>query len=189
MKKIILSVLLILSISLTFAQDLENLKTEANKAYVAGAKMDFDAIFETTYPKVFEIVSQDMMKMAFDQMFNNVDFSIKLVQVEPDFNFGDFIKIGNQTFCMIQHNNKMIMTFNNKVDNANMMVDIFKSSMKTENVTFNEEENAFHITMRSTLIGVSDELTNNQWKFINKDENNQLSKMIFSEEVIKTLGL
>lgn len=189
MKKLILLASLLFVSIFSSAQDLETLKVEAKKAYVAGAKMDYDAIFETTYPKVFKIVSQDMMKIAFEQMFNNDDFSIKLIQVEPNFSYGEFIKIGNQLFCMIDHDSKMVMTFKNKLDEAEMMIDIFKASMKAKEVTFNKEENAFYIMLRSTLIAVSDESTNHTWRFMNKDENNQLSKMIFSEEVIKTLGL
>ncbi len=81
------------------------------------------------------------------------------------------------------------MTFKQELDNAEMMVDIFKSSMEAEEVIYNKDEKSFHIKVRSTLIGVSDELTKNQWKFVNKDKNNQLSHMLFSEEVIKELGM
>ena len=189
MKKIILSVLLTLSLSLSFAQDLSSLKVEANKAYTAGSTMNYDAIFETTYPKVFDIVSKEMMKMSFEQMMNNEDFSIKLVPVAPNFSFGEIRTIGKQKFCMVDHDTKMVMTFKQELDNAEMMVDIFKSSMQAEEVTYNKDEKSFHIKVRSTLIGVSDELTKNQWKFVNKDKNNQLSHMLFSEEVIKELGM
>lgn len=188
-KKIILTLLLTLSIGFSFAQNLETLKTEAQKSYVAGANLDFDAIFETTYPKVFDIVSKDILKASFDQMFNNEDFKIELVQVEPNFSFGEIQKIREQTFCLINHDTKMIMTFKEKMENAEMMTDLFKSSMQAEEVTFNEEENAFHIKVRSTLIGISDEVTNHTWKFMNKDKNNHLSKMIFSDEVIEKLEL
>jgi hypothetical protein len=189
MKKLILSVLLALSFSLTFAQDLNSLKEEANKAYIAGSNMNFEGIFETTYPKVFDIVSKEMMQMGMEQMFNNEDFSIKLVQVEPHFEFSEIKQIDQQKFCMVDHDTKMIMIFKEKMEDAQMMVDIFKSSMETEEVTFDEKENAFHIKVRSTMVGVSDEITKNQWKFINKDKSNQLINMIFSEDVIKQLGL
>lgn len=189
MKKFTLTILLTLSLGFTFAQDLETLKTEAQKSYVAGANLDFEGIFETTYPKVFDIVSKDMLKASFDQMFNNDDFKIELVEVEPNFSFGEIQKIGEQTFCLIDHDTKMIMTFKEKMEEVEMMTDLFKSSMQAEEVTFNEEENAFHIKVRSTLIGISDEITNHTWKFMNKDKNNQLSKMIFSDEVITKLEL
>lgn len=189
MKKIILSILFTLNLGFTFAQDLETLKTEAQKSYKAGSNLDYDAIFETTYPKVFDIVSKDMLKASFDQMFNNDDFKIELVEVEPNFSFGEIQKIGEQTFCLIDHDTKMIMTFKEKLEEVEMMTDLFKASMKAEEVTFNEEENAFHIKVRSTLIGISDEVTNHTWKFMNKDKNNQLSKMIFSDEVIEKLEL
>lgn len=188
MKKLFLSLFVVFTTTL-FAQDLSSLKEEANKAYLAGSSMNYDAIFETTYPKVFDIVSKDMMKMGMEQMFNNEEFSIRLIPVEPNFSFGEIKSIGAQKFCILDHDTKMKMTFKEKMDNAQMMVDIFKSSMEAEEVTFDEKENAFHIKVRSTMVGVSDEITKNQWKFINKDKSNQLINMIFSEDVIKQLGL
>lgn len=189
MKKIILTALLFVSISFSFAQDLNSLKTEAKKAYLAGSNMNFEGIFETTYPKVFDIVSKEMMQMGMEQMFNNEEFSIRLIPVEPNFKFGEIKNIGKQKFCMVDHDTKMVMKFKEKMDNSQMMVDIFKSSMQAEEVTFDEKENAFHIKVRSTMVAVSDEVTKNQWKFINKDKGNQLIMMIFSEDVIKQLGL
>jgi hypothetical protein len=43
--------------------------------------------------------------------------------------------------------------------------------------------------MRSTLIAVSDDLTKNKWKFLNKDKENKMFSMIFNEKIVKALGL
>ncbi len=63
------------------AQDMASLKTEALKSYKASVNMNFDDIFATTYPKVFDIIPQDQMKKMFGQMMENEQFSIKLEQV------------------------------------------------------------------------------------------------------------
>ena len=60
MKTRILFFALFLFQSITLlAQDMASLKTEAIKSYKAGVSLNFDAIFETTYPKVFDIISKD----------------------------------------------------------------------------------------------------------------------------------
>lgn len=190
MKKSILLVAFLISTTFTaIAQDLTTLKIEAKKAYESSANMNYDAIFETTYPKVFEIVSKEQMKEMFAQMMSNEQFSIKLVQVEPNFKFGAIKKIGKQTFCLIDHDNVMEMTFNEPMEDGEMMIEIFKTSMEAEDVTYNKEKNMFRIKLRSTLIAVSDEVTKNQWKFLNKDKENKLFTMIFDEKVKTELGL
>lgn len=190
MKTRILFFALFLFQSITLlAQDMASLKTEAIKSYKAGVSLNFDAIFETTYPKVFDIIPEEQMQTMFDEMMENEQFSIKLVEVEPEFTFGKIKKIEGKTFCLIDHNNVMTMKFKQPLEDAESMTDIFKSSMNAEKVTYDKATNTFRIEMRSTLIAVADELTKNQWKFLNKDKDNKLFSMIFDEKIVKALAL
>ncbi|MVO10914.1 hypothetical protein GOQ30_17215 [Flavobacterium sp. TP390] len=172
-----------------FSQDMKSLKKEVFKTYTATTSMDYDAIFDTTYPKVFDIIPKESMKEMFEQMMDNEQFTIQLVEVEPNFSFGEIKTIGTQKFCLIDHDNVMMMKFKTPMEDAEAMTDIFKKSMDAMNVTFDKEKNEFKIEMRSTLIAVSDELTGNQWKFLNKDKENQLFNMIFDEKIKTELGL
>ena len=58
------------------------------------------------------------------------------------------------------------------MEDAEAMTEIFKKSMDAEKVTFDKTTNEFKIELGSTIIGVSDELTENKWKFLNKDKEN-----------------
>ena len=171
------------------AQDMASLKTEALKSYKASVNMNFDDIFATTYPKVFDIIPQDQMKKMFGQMMENEQFSIKLVEVEPNFSFGEIKKIEGKSFCMVTYNNVMTMKFKEPMDDAESMVDIFRSSMEADKVTYDKLTNTFRIEMRSTLIAVADDVTKNQWKFLNKDKENKMFSMLFDAKILKALGL
>ena len=187
-KIVFLTLFLFQTISL-LAQDIASLKAEALKSYKASVNMNFEDIFETTYPKVFDIVSQEQMKTMFGQMMENEQFSIKLVEVEPGFSFGEIKKIEGKTFCLIGHNNVMTMQFKEPMEDAESMTDIFKSSMNAEKVTYDKATNSFRIEMRSTLIAVADDLTKYQWKFLNKDKENKMFSMLFDAKIVKALGL
>lgn len=190
MKTRILIVALFLFQSLTLlAQDIASLKVEALKSYKASVTMNFDAIFETTYPKVFDIIPQEQMKEMFGQMMDNEQFSIKLVEVEPNFSFGEIKKIEGKSFCLVDYNNVMTMKFKEPMEDPESMVDIFKSSMAADKVTYDKLTGTFRIELRATLIAVADELTKNKWKFLNKDKSNQLFSMIFNDNIKKGLGL
>ena len=171
------------------SQDIKSLKVEALKAYKASVSMNYDAIFETTYPKVFDIFPKESMKQMLEQMMENEQFSIKLIEVEPDFSFGELKKVENKTFCIVDHNNVMTMEFKTPMEDSEAMIDIFKKSMDAKSVTFDKEKNLFRIELRSTLIAVADELTNNNWKFLNKDKENKLFNMVFDEKTQTALGL
>lgn len=67
--KIIFIVFFIFQTIIVLAQDLASLKTEALKSYKASVNINFDAIFETTYPKVFDIIPQEQMKKMFGQLW------------------------------------------------------------------------------------------------------------------------
>ncbi|MFD2891568.1 hypothetical protein ACFS5J_06015 [Flavobacterium chuncheonense] len=188
-KKIIVFSLFLLASLTTFAQDMASLKIEAAKAYKAASNMDYEKIFETTYPKVFDIVPKESMKDMFEQMMENDQFSIQLIEVLPEFTFGDIKKIENKTFCLVDHNNVMEMTFKEPMEDAEMMIDIFKTNMEAKEVSYDKTKNAFTIKLRSTLIAVADDSTNQKWKFLNKDKENKLFSLIFDEKIKTTLGL
>ena len=75
------------------------------------------------------------------------------------------------------------------MDDAESMVDIFRSSMEADKVTYDKLTNTFRIEMRSTLIAVADDVTKNQWKFLNKDKENKMFSMLFDVKILKALGL
>ena len=177
---------------LTFAQDLTALKEGAQKIYVATTTLDYDAVLDNTYPKIFDIVPKTQMKEMLAATFNgNEQMKIKLLAIEPDFKFGEIKKIGEQTFCLIEHNLGMELTLTEKIEGEEiqLMTDLMKEAMESDKVSFNAETNTFSITKKATMIGVSDADTKNQWKFINKDKKNALVIKLFSEKVIKELGL
>ena len=87
-------------------------------------------------------------------------------------------------FCFVNYNNVMIMKFKTPVVDAAARVEIFKSSMEADKVTYDKANNSFQIEMRSTLLAVADDATKNKWKFINKDKKNKMFSMIFNEKTV-----
>lgn len=193
MKKTVFILLIALvSIQNSLGQSLESMKTEAEKIYASMYESNLEGVLDYTYPKVFEIIEKDQMKQILKSTFEGTDeMKIRINKVEPNFKFGEVFTIGNQKFCFIDHDLSMTLIMKEKMDKdeAEMMIEIFKSGMKTDDVQYNKKEGSFTINKVSTMIAISDEYTKNEWKFINKDEKNVLAKKLFSDEVIKELGL
>ncbi len=189
MKKTI--TLLILFIGFyNYAQNIESLKTNAEKIYECTIKQDFNCILDFSYPKLFTIAPRETMLKFLENSFGgNPDFKIKMITVEPNFQFGEIKKVENKTFCVIKHNNAMSMTFTEKIETPEMYISLFKESMKANDVTFDEKTNSINIKLISTMVAVADDTTNNEWRFLNDDKSGKIFTMIFNDNIKKELGL
>lgn len=189
MKKTITLIVLLISFC-NYAQNIESLKINAQKIYDYTAKQDFNGILDLSYPKLFTIAPRETMLKVLESSFNgNSDFKIKLITVDPNFQFGEIKKIENKTFCIIKHNNAMTMTFTEKIETPDMYINLFKESMKASEVTFDEKTNSINIKLISTMIAVADDTTNNEWRFLNDDKSGKIFTLIFNDNIKKELGL
>lgn len=191
-KQIIFLLACILFTTISFSQDLNALKAEIQKTYDATIALNYDKILDYTYPKLYKLVPRDKMKEALIATFNGTDeMKVKILAVDPNFNYGEIKTIDDQKICLVKHNLSMEITLNETLEeeDVEMMIDLLKSSMETEDITFDKKKTTFKINKIATMIAISDELTKNQWRFLNKDKENKLMAMLLNKKVVKELGL
>ena len=191
-KQIIFLLACILFTTISFSQDLNALKAEIQKTYDATIALNYAKILDYTYPKLYKFIPRDKMKEALIATFNGTDeMKVKILAVDPNFNYGEIKTIDDQKICLVKHNLSMELTLKETLEDEDveMMIDILKSTMETEDITFDKEKTTFKINKIATMIAISDELTNNQWRFLNKDKENKLMAMLLNKKVVKELGL
>ncbi|WP_417351775.1 hypothetical protein [Flavobacterium alkalisoli] len=191
MKKHLITLILLLVAFSVFSQDRESMEKRAGEMYNSIADGNFDQLMDYTYSKLFEIAPRDIILKSFKQMLEgNEEFKIKIINIPPNFTFGEIKKIDEGWYSLIKHDLKMEMIFTEKIesDEKELMIDIFKETMETESVSFNDETNTMTITKKSTMIAIFDSYTNKQWSFINKSKSPLMEKL-FSKEVRKELNL
>ena len=191
MKKPALLVLfLIVSCFTVKAQDKTALQTAAAKMYTNTVSGNYDALINDTYPKIFEVVPKDKMLEGLKAMLNGDGYTMAIVNTPANFEYGPIKKIGAGSYCIIKHDLLMKMTFKDPLsaEESKGMIDNLKKAMQTEEVTFDAKSNSFTMKKRADVIAVSDKLTNNQWKFLNRAGKGLMAK-VFEPEVIKQLGL
>jgi len=193
MKKLLVTVIVMFITNTVFSQDLKSLELETNKMFKATSKMNYDEILDFTYPKLFDIISREQMKELLEMTFNNEDFTISFLQLDPNFDYGPIKKIENKSLCMIKYNLGMAMQFNEVVDDETIevMINTLKAQGESYNdVKFDKAKNTFLIKGISTMIGVADEITDNKWKFITYDKSKrQIAEMLLSDSILNKLGL
>ena len=192
MKSKLILLFLFLSIS-TFSQSTESLKVATKKFYEANYLMDFETIVSLFYSKMAETIGKDVMFEKLEKYYENDEYRLREQLETLPFQYNAIKKIEGKSFCKITFRNPMRYFFETKLtaETASAKTIWLKQINKTKDVTFEPKRNSFNIRRQSTYIAIMDEITNNEWKFFNLDDANQLASFqtIFGESIKKELGL
>jgi hypothetical protein len=188
-----LLLLFILIAQYTFSQSLESLKVATNKIYEANYLMDFETIASLSYPKIYEEHGKDAFIELLDLQYQNTEYRVRLQLEKVPFQYGTIKKIEGKSFCVITCRNPMRYFFETKLttETAAEKKAWIEKINNTKEVTFEPNRNSFNVNKKSTFVAVMDETTNNEWKFFNFDDVNQLERfqLLFDKSVKKELGL
>ena len=183
---------LFLSIS-TFSQSTESLKVATNNYYEANYLMDFETIISLSYPKLVETIGREVLIEKIEKYYENDEYRLREQLETLPFQYGVIKKIEGESFCVITFRNPMRYFFESKLtsETAAAKATWLKQINKSKEVTFEPKRNSFNVRRQSTYIAVMDETTNNEWKFFNLDDTNQLASFqtLFSIAIKKELGL
>ncbi|MEZ0005601.1 hypothetical protein ABH942_000958 [Flavobacterium sp. 28YEA47A] len=190
MKKIVCLALLLLISVQSFSQDMASLKANAQKFYDYTINHQYEEMMDMVYPKLFDIAPKAALLETLKKSFEgNEGFKIKMVAAPPNFVFGNIKKIGDHTFSVISHDNTMQIIWDEAIPNLEIQdyIDMFKSAMKTENVSYDPQNKTMNIKTQAKMIAISDNLTKKQWKYLIYNE--QIFPQIFDEKIKAELGL
>ncbi|WP_447637821.1 hypothetical protein [Flavobacterium microcysteis] len=190
MKKIVYLALFMLVSIQGFSQDMASLKANAQKFYDYTVNHQYEQMMDMTYPKLYDIAPKETILESLKKPFEgNEGFKIKMVAASPNFIFGNIKKIGDQTFSVITHDNTMQIIWDEAIPNLEIQdyIDMFKSAMKTENVSYDAANKTMNIKAGAKMIAISDNLTKKQWKYLTYNE--QVFSKIFDEKIKAELGL
>lgn len=148
---------------------------------------DLEKILDFTYPKLFEIATREQLTQAMRDAFETEEFSTTLDSVKLKTIFPVFI-IKDGEYAKIKHTMLMRMKFKMSLDsdNSNSMVTIMEETFGKGNVRLDKEQNSIVIFINSVMVAVKDEFSP-VWSFVNYNEKDPISDLIFSKEVIEKL--
>jgi len=172
------------------AQDRQTLEEAAMQMYNNTVAGNYESVAAGTYPKVFEIIPKDKMMEMLKGMLNGDGYTMMLLKSNPNFEFGPVKNINDGNYSLVKYDMLMKMVFKEPVSDAESksMTENFKKAMQTGDVTFEAKSNSFTIKKRADVIFVSNKLTANKWKYMNRAGHGLMVK-VFDEKVIKEYGL
>lgn len=187
------SILLLFYSILTFAQSAESLKIATKKFYEANYLMDFETIVSFYHPEMVKAIGKDLMLEKIEKFYENEEYRLREQLETLPFQYGTIRKIEGKSFCLITFRNPLRYFYETKLttETAAEKATWLKQINKSKEVTFEPKRNTFNVRRTTTYIAVIDETTNNEWRFFNLDDPNQLASFqtIFGESIKKQLGL
>jgi hypothetical protein len=185
--------LLLLTTATSFSQSMESLMANTKKLYDANYNMDFDAVANLTYPKIYELKGKTAFTEKLDADYQNDEFRMRLELVTPMFLYSELKKIEDKSFYIVSYRNPIRYFFESKLnaDSAAKKVTWLKENNNASDVIYEPKRNSINVKRNSKYIAVSDEITNGEWKFFNFDDQSQRQSFeaLFKADVKKALGL
>lgn len=190
MKKLFYSALFILASYTGFSQDAASLKTGAQTLIDKTVAKDYNALLDMTYPKLFTLAPREAVLESLKSTFDgNQGFKIVMLPTSPNFAFGPIKKIGTQSFAIIDHDNALQVIWDEAIpaEEVDTYIGLFKTNMKTENVTYDAAKKTMNIKAKAKMVAVADETTKNKWTYLTYSD--QMFAVLFDESIKKELGL
>lgn len=183
---------LLIGMTSIFAQSEEAMKKGAEQAYTATYNMDFEAILDSTYPKIFDFTPREQMAKILDATFQNDEFRIRHVFPTVKMNFTDIKEIEGKKVVVATYEGAMRMIFETNLSDEDVRVlqANLEATLAGKKVIYEANRNGFLISGPETMIAVSDELTKGEWKYINYDKSQRVMvARMLGENVLRGLGL
>jgi hypothetical protein len=185
--------LLLLTTATSFSQSMESLMANTKKLYDANYNMDFDAVANLTYPKIYEQKGKTVFTEKLDADYQNDEFRMRLELLTPMFLYSELKKIEDKSFYIVSYRNPIRYFFESKLnaDSAGNKVAWLKDNNNASDVLYEPIRYSLNVKRNSKYIAVSDESTNGEWKFFNFDDQSQRQSFeaLFKADVKKALGL
>lgn len=166
-KFLTLALLLVASLS-SFAQDKQQLKIYTQRMIDVASSGDDLSLIDLMYPKIFSIVTKEEVLSGFEKKRNGKDYTMTLGRIEPSIDYGMISKTDGGQFCIITYDTYIKLMPKEPVPAKKLEAETkrYKELLKVEDISYNEANNVFEAYKRVQAVAITDETTNNMWKFV-----------------------
>ena len=176
--KLFSTVVLVVLFTLSgFAQSYkEEVTKNAETYYEYMTNQNFDGVLDYMYPKVFDKVPREQLKLGMEQMFNSPEMKIEFVSNTVT-DVSDKVEEEGISYAAVFYNSKMRMTFISEKDKPEeeqksfleFMSGIMKTQFGEENVTSELKTVSLLVNMDANMFAIKDPKYKG-WKFVGNDD-------------------
>ena len=174
-----------------FGQNDSDVKPIVERFINSTVQGNYQDVMDITYPKVFDFFPKDEILKAMQGMLQNDDFSITFNSIDPMVTTEPVKEIDGAAYILVHYRNSLNMKFHNmEIDDPGLFRSYLMQSYPDAHIAFDDNTNTFKIEMPSRLLGIKDERTAGEWRFINFNQTDkQMLQLILDEKIIQEFGL
>lgn len=167
----------------------EGLDKRISQYFKANDEMDLKRVLDFTYPKLFEIAPRATLEKEMQAAFNNEEMTMELdsltqVKQHPVF------ELGGGRYARIRYSMVMVMTLRDS-SKIREQYPVLKESLGAEygpgNFSIDEKTGVIRIRAEHDMVAIRDSYAKD-WCFVGLEKNEELTKKIFSKEVLDKLS-
>jgi hypothetical protein len=180
--------LVVISFSVVGAQgDFEKISQDTQLLLQAYEIEDYGFFVDQSYPTIFKVVDRESVLKEITEAFTgDDDVSIEIVDLEAmKFDISEIYTSDIDTlrsYAFLKYPLKLKMTQMQVVMDETFR-EILVSLLPDNFVVTFEGEHIVYIQMRSLMVAIKDELTNQSWKYLTFDETNFLNDIIYPQDI------
>jgi hypothetical protein len=167
MVKKILIIATLFNCVLCLAQDKAMLEERANNLYRYFIDAKHDSLISYMHSSLFKNVSVSDYRTQLTRM---TERGTKMINVPPNFNFGEIKQIDNTFYCIFYFDQTMSVAFDEIVPEKDykMIVDMYKEYLGAEKGIFNKRKNSLFLNTRVKVVAVAEKGNAYRWLFFAK---------------------
>lgn len=149
---------------------------------------DYDAILDSTHPKVFELIPKESMKDVLKSMFEgNEDLIIELPKLNPEYKLTQIYKgENNLEYAFVSYDLNTKMTFpNQEFDDETKQIMFSSMKAKGFDIEFTSNNSMDVLIKNSMTIIIRENATNYKWAMVNYNPDSPLFYQILPSEVME----
>lgn len=187
----VLLLLLLFTASLSFAQSNDAALNQRLAEYAAAnQRLDFEAVMDYIYPKLFKMASREAVIESFEKAFNNEEIQIKLDSMAIT-KVGPVFAHGLTAYRKVDYTMTMGVTFTDKEklsDTAFVkLVETSFAKVFRGTAVYNKATESFHVRGQQFMLAIKDK--GQPWTFIGHKPDKALNEFLFPQAFINKFAL
>lgn len=167
----------------------EGLEKRISQYFKANDEMNLGKVLDFTYPKLFEIAPRATLEKEMQAAFNNEEMSMELDSLTMTKQHPAF-ELGGGRYARIRYSMVMVMTLRDS-SRIREQYPVLRESLAAEygpgNYSIDEKTGVIRIRAEHDMVAIKDSYAKD-WCFVGLEKNEELTKKIFSKEVLEKLN-
>lgn len=172
------------------AQNKESLITLTKEYQSQYCEKNIEKILFYTFPKVFDVVSYDLLKEQLEDHFDNDQMKVRYLNYDSEVKLSSNFSNSTYHFIKATFDIKLNIKYKYEIEDAQeTIIDFINKVIKPKEIIYNNENQSFTIIKSITILGITELQYPDHWRFINLERDKFVLNLLFENKDIEKINL